>query len=131
MGGRFHRNTHGRIVLKNLRKTDGQEREIQGVRVYALWIEGEAEFSERCYWIIKRAMAGANHFSTVSYQEGQRALAERSGWDQFKPGTLKNQIHRYNVAQKGEKLPIRGVVLFEKRERGWHLLQVQELVVNR
>lgn len=110
-----------RMVLQDLRKTDGQEGEMFGVSVYSLSLEGTVEFTERCYWRTIRMIgtSGAVTFKTVSYEEGQQALESRGFWDQFKPGTLRNEIHRYNAAEAGERIQFTAEVLFEKSERGW------------
>jgi hypothetical protein len=98
----------GAIQLTDFRKVDGQSRELMGVTVYEMDVEGRIEIMKECYW---------TPLSRVGEVFSAKVASEDDGyWDSFR----KNSMSRKH-SSKGEQHSFNGSLLFEKKESGWHL----------
>jgi len=107
---RINKESEGRIKLVSFQKTNGQEAELFGVKVYQLNYQGEIEFLEDCKW--EKGMAvnlGEVHYRTVKAKPGAKDFWQN--WD--------DQMHGRQIMKKGHKEKISGYVVFEKTEKGW------------
>jgi len=96
------------IQLTGFRKVDGQSRELMGVTVYEMDVEGRIEIMKECYW---------TPLSRVGEVFSAKVASEDDGyWDSFR----KNSMSRKH-SSKGEQHSFNGSLLFEKKESGWHL----------
>lgn len=102
--------SEGRIVLAELRKTDGQAREWSGVQYYELDFEGEIKIVEDCYATLGLKLGSPEKMFTTTAGRPKRALDEFS----------REYIGRTSVS-KGQRLSISGSLLFEEKESGWNL----------
>ena len=113
---RINKESEGRIKLVSFQKTNGQEGELLGVKIYQLSYQGEIEFLEDCKW--EKGMAvnlGEVHYRTVKVKPGAKDFWQN--WD--------DQMHGRQIVKKGHKEKISGNVVFEKTEKGWVLSHLQ------
>ncbi len=90
----IHTNSEGLIKLVDFEKTNGQEGELFGVKIYSMEFKAEIEFASDCYW---------NDAFQVSTQL-------RPMWAQMQ-GLQKGTART--------KQTITGTIHFEKTEEGW------------
>ncbi len=114
---RIKQESEGRIKLTEFQKTNGQQREVMGVKMYALEFDAQIEFTEDCKWIT--GMFGQQ----LSFRTSKPAAQKQTGfdWKTFReaadnPGTM---------VAKGQKVKISGVVRFVKKEKGWAVEGIQ------
>jgi hypothetical protein len=96
--------SNGVIQLLGFEKTNGQEREVMGVNVYAMDFEATIKFNSDCYW-------------------GSPINA-----DMFFQTSTANPIYPgMQSAKSGQRATISGRLEFEKTEKGWsgHLASTQ------
>ena len=114
--GRIKAQSDGRIKLNRYVKTNGQLSELMGVKWYGLEFECEIEFLENCRWLSEPGeLAG---FRTAKLPD--QPVSETS---QFMQDAL-NMVHGKR-ASKGQRVQLLGLVGFEKKEKGWALVEVK------
>lgn len=97
--------SQGRIGLVSFKKTNGQDREVQGVKVYLMSFEANITFTEDCMW-------GEVHGS----QWRGKFLTE--------PGIPRGVMASFDNMDKrpgkrGSQTLVKGTVIFQKTEQGW------------
>jgi hypothetical protein len=102
-------NAGGRIQLLSFQKTNGTQGEFMGVKMYAMEIAFEIEFTENCKWLA----GGLGHQLTLatSLQAGPQGgtmmqLLEQVG----NPGSF---------VRKGQRYRITGIQRYAKKDSGW------------
>jgi hypothetical protein len=89
----------GVIKLLTFRKTDGQEGELMGVRLYAMDFQADIEFNQDCYW--------GGPFGGFEVMTGE-------------PGPFNAFMFMgKRKARAGERFTISGKLQFQKTEKGW------------
>jgi hypothetical protein len=83
----------GRVKLLRFRKTDGQDLEFGGVKMYKMEYEYEIEFTRDCY-------------------------CPGHGFISYAPGI---QYDRPKNVESGQRMKINGIITFEKTEKGWRI----------
>jgi TPR repeat protein len=108
---RIKQEAQGRITLAKFQKTNGQEGELLGVKMYGLEFEAEIEFTEDCKWIT--GFMG----SQLSFRTSKLIAQPSSGfsWQKFSDDGLNPGV----PVQKGQKMQVSGVIRFQKKENGW------------
>ncbi len=94
----------GRIKLISFEKTNGQEGQLLGVKLYSLEYACVIEFLEDCKWIPE--------FRTAKLTKSQ------DFWEKFRED-LNNMGRQSRPVKKGEKAKVAGQIVFEKTEKGW------------
>lgn len=92
---KIHNESEGRIRLISFNKTNGQNREVSGVRVYSLEYESTLEFIEECGWLTGEVLDR----SFKSFQTGK--------------------ARRGLPMERGQRQSIFGAIVFEMTEKGW------------
>jgi hypothetical protein len=96
--------SQGRIKLVSFQKTNGQEGNLMGVKIYNLEYKCEIEFLDNCKWIPP--------FGTAKLPKSQ------GFWDKFNDDMLSGMDGRRPM-KKGQKADITNQIVFEKTEKGW------------
>ena len=103
-----------RLKLVSFQKTDGQSRAVNGVQAYQLKFEGEVEVTEDCIW---EAIGRTNPQTGVLED-----LVMQSGGSDRKHGVIPRDPK--DIAKKGLKRKISGIVNYTKSEKGWTICDV-------
>jgi len=96
--------SHGRIKLVSFEKTNGQQAERFGIKVYNLEFVCEIEFLDDCKWIPP--------FGTAKLVKSQ------DFWAKFEDD-LKSIGNQSRPVKKGNTAKVTSYVVFEKTEKGW------------
>ena len=99
--------SNGLIKLASIRKTDGKEMEIFGVKCYELTYTATIEFTKNCSW-----SGGGDGVWTGRFAANEQA-ASHSGLEALNPFSLGQQ------AEKWDQKTISGKFGFEKTENDW------------
>lgn len=102
---KIRQESDGRISLVSFTKTDGQEREIMGTKVYLLNFTTQIEFNEDCMWGPVAGSSWQGQFLTV-------------------PGLARDTLSQLgnldkSPGRKGRQATVKGMAVFEKTEQGW------------
>lgn len=108
---RISQESEGRIRLTEFQKTNGQQGEVMGVKVYGLEFDAQIEFTEDCKWIT--GMFGQQ----LSFRTSKAVAQKQSGftWDKFRDAA----DNPGSIVSKGQDIKVSGVVRFVKKEKGW------------
>lgn len=111
---KVNQESEGKIRLVSFRKTNGQTREVYGVKVYVLEYEAVIEFLDDCKWLTVDPFS-ARHigFKTVqTKRSAEKKGGYWAGWMNLTqtPGT---------EHKKGERQNYFSSIRFEKTEKGW------------
>jgi type II secretion system protein G len=114
---RIKAESEGRIKLTKFHKTNAQQGELFGVKLYDLEFEAEIEFTENCKWIT--GLMGMQ----AGFRTSKPAAQQSSGfsWNKWIDDTQNPGV----VVTNGQRLLLTGVVSFEKKEKGWLVNEVK------
>lgn len=108
---RIKEESEGRITLAKFQKTNGQESELLGVKVYSLEFVAEIIFTENCKWVA--GMFGQQ----LSFRTSKPVAEPRSG---FSWGKFLDDSQNPGMLVKGDqRVKLSGVIRFVKKEKGW------------
>jgi hypothetical protein len=105
-----------RIKLASLTKTDGQEGQLLGEKIYELKFKGVAKFTAAAFYSTGNAMSGPEvYISTTPITSTPKSCGQ----------DLSMCLSAMPVqAKKGDELALTGEADFEKSESGWHVSSV-------
>jgi sulfatase maturation enzyme AslB (radical SAM superfamily) len=92
----IQKQSHGFIKLINIKKTNAQEGEMMGVKLYSLEYEAVIQFIDNCYWAENTFTAQKNN-----------------------PGPWGGFMTKWFRASRGQQTVVHGKLNFEKMEKGW------------
>lgn len=99
LAGKIEQQSKGVIKLLSFAKTNAQQAEIMGVKVYTMEYQAEIEFTSNCYW--------GGPFGGFEVLTG-------------KPGPFNFFMYQgKSQATAGQRENISGQLHFEKTEKGW------------
>lgn len=101
LAAKIKKDSENLIRLISLKKTDGQSSVVNGVKTYRLNFEATMEFQDQCMWGI------FNGSKWMGYFEAYRSRGNEWG----------NMEKRWG--RQRDTVRFRGVVQFQKTERGW------------
>ena len=108
----INKESQGRIKLVSFQKTNAQEGELHGVKLYNIEYQIEIEFTENCKWVMgHEAMLGGPPQFRTSKPKSQ------GFWDEW----TDNLNNPGKLVKKGHKERISGSLTFEKTEKGWRV----------
>jgi predicted nucleic acid-binding Zn ribbon protein len=108
----INKESQGRIKLISFQKTNAQEGELHGVKLYNIEYQIEIEFTENCKWVMgHEAMLGGPPQFRTSKPKSQ------GFWDEW----TDNLNNPGKLVKKGHKERISGSLTFEKTEKGWRV----------
>ena len=106
----------GRITLIGFHKTNGQEAEVNGVKLYSMEFEAEIEFSEACRWLQDGSYQRNPTFRTAAKPSSNRTQT-LALLDHISTGDS-------SLMEKGQRAKIVGTIAFMKKENGWSVVKV-------
>lgn len=101
------------IRLVSFRKTNGIQREINGMKAYDMEFSAEIEFGEKCWWSDFGDSNGQTQFYVFRFplnDADERAVRSMQAW-----------ASRARVVEKGERRTIQGTFRFIQTENGLRL----------
>lgn len=93
---------NGFYEVVSVKKTDGQEGEFLGVKIYRLEYEARLKFLKNCYFGHSSLMINPNAPSSKFYASTEGGIL----------GGIKKVF-------AGQEITVKGMISFEKTERGW------------
>lgn len=97
----------GTIRLDSFAKTNGQQTELLGVKVYLMYYQAEIEFNNDSWWGGMTGPSTTEPFAAIPYRPSSGA-----------PYNVLDTLLKTKV-RRGDKKTITGVLRFEQSERGW------------
>jgi hypothetical protein len=112
-----------RIRLVTFKKTDGQQQELLGVKLYKLEYECEIEFLQDCKWLTTGILGGGHSGFQIAEPTANQSDNSKFNWNQF----LNDTQNPGTPMKKGERQKIAGAIVFEQTEKGWRSTDAGEM----
>jgi hypothetical protein len=111
--GQIAAQSQGAIDLSSFQKTNGQQREMFGVKLYSMEFSAETIFQSDAKWLYDDPVMGLHAFRTTKAPPPN--ANKQFNWGDF----MEASQNPGETVRRGEHRIIQGTIDFERKEKGW------------